>query len=263
MIYSRKNLVINPAGPNIILSMPLTNGNVLVYDATLGSYVNNDSENLVQASNIGNGLPVFKEKDGLELKFNTLAEGTNIILTESGGEIIISASLPSGTSSIVTIANTIEDRNALIPSLQIGEQVFVNDTGEGENALYLWNGSEFKTISTQDSAETDAHTISYTLTPSSPSSSLIGRISPTSRVTLVTVQVIIPFDGVGASLSIGDDNLGSESIMCADLNDLSQIGNYVSTTSIIFGGSNETEIKAFFAPESSLVGVAQVLVTYV
>ena len=74
--------------------------------------------------------------------------------------------------------------------LQAGDSVYVLDTGEGEWALHLWDGTQWNVVATQDSASTDANSLSHTYTmPSSAFGTTetvtLGRISDNSRIVSV------------------------------------------------------------------------------
>lgn len=209
-LYSRKNLVINTNGPDPLkLLQPVSNGQVLIFDAALGSFV------------------------------------------------------PEPIDNVSVVATDISERDALASSLGEGATVFVKDTGQGESAFYLWDGSQFVLISTFDSAQTDAQTLSVDLTHSSPSQTVLGRVSPTSKVVNVYVVVTQEFNGTSPTLSIGDDTNGVDIHMAASLNDLTVADTYISGSSFVYTGSLEIEIKAYLNAGGSTQGQAQVLVTYV
>lgn len=54
-------------------------------------------------TNIGAGVPVFKDKVGVDLRYRTLLAGANVAIIDTGNEVLISA----------TSANTFEDRNGI------------------------------------------------------------------------------------------------------------------------------------------------------
>ena len=257
-IFSRKNLLISVQGPDSLLINPTSNGEILFFDAKLGSFIPpfGTGDN-TQGINQGTGVPVFDNQVDQDLFFNTLKEGNFITITESGGEITIS-STPATTLLVPTIAA----RDALT-GVTSGTQVFVQDTGQGEHAMYLWTGSEYITISTEDSAATDAQTLAATVVHSSPTKTLLGRVSPGSKVVEVIVDVITPFNGSAPTLSIGDIVNGIGVVMNETANDLTVSDKYTLKTSFLYTGTLETEIKIFLDADGSSDGRADVTVSYV
>jgi hypothetical protein len=54
-------------------------------------------------SNVGTGAGVFKTKVGVDLKFRTIKQGANVTVTQSGDEVIISASAGTALKTVRTI----------------------------------------------------------------------------------------------------------------------------------------------------------------
>ena len=76
----------------------------------------------------------------------------------------------------------------------------VIDNGVGEWALYLWDGSAWVKVSDQDSANTDAQTL--TLNVTAPISGFgnskdhdLGNVSPGGKIQSVSIDVHTPFTG--------------------------------------------------------------------
>jgi len=260
-IYARRNLVIANFGPNVLLTQPLTNGQILVYDAQRGSFINASNE-ISSAANLGTGVPVFEEQSGTTLEFNSLVAGENVQITNTDGNITISAN--SSSESVVQTVPNIAARNALT-GLANGALVLVQDTGTGSDqyALYMWLNSTWITIATQDSAETDANTFTYTLNFNSPTTIPLGYISAGHRGVEITVDVVTAFNGLNPSLTIGDAINGPASLMPANLNDLTTAGNYDTEGNFVYAGPNDTLINVYFNSGSSTVGQAIVIVSYV
>lgn len=164
-----------------------------------------------------------------------------------------------GASSNTFIVQNIVGRDALSPAA--GDQSFVRDGGTtGEWELYLFD-SVWILIATQDSAATDARTIAGDIDPSTISPVLLGNVSAGSRVTLVTIEVIIAFDGAPV-LTVGTDADNDELASNAEI-DLSATGTYTITTDVEYLATPDTDIKAFFTAGGATVGDARILVTYV
>ena len=142
-----------------------------------------------------------------------------------------------------------------------GDQAFVRSgstTGEWE--MYLWDAA-WILISNQDSASTDAKTIEALVVPATVSPVLLGNVSPDSRVTIVTIEVTVAFDGA-PTLSVGD--AGDNARLIDDsLHDLSEIGTYSTTTDYVYSGGADTDVNGYFSASGATVGSARILVTYV
>lgn len=186
------------------------------------------------------------------------------------------ASVVSGigaSSKTFTVAD-IAARDALTAA--DGDQSFVRSgatTGEWE--MYIWDalaGPAWILIGTQDSASTDAKTIEAIVVPSTISPVLLGNVSPDSRVTIVTIEVTIAFDGA-PTLTVGDsgDNARLSRVISGDpptpddegMHDLSSVGTYSTTTDYVYTGSADTDINGYFSAGGATVGSARILVTYV
>jgi len=169
-----------------------------------------------------------------------------------------------GASSNTFMVADITARDLLTPA--DGDQSFVRSgatTSEWE--MYIWDvlagPAAWILISTQDSASTDAKTIEAIVVPATISPVLLGNVSPDSRVTVVTIEVTIAFDG-SPTLSVGDS--GDNARLIDDsLHDLSELGTYSTTTDYVYGGSTDTDINGYFSAGGATTGSARILVTYV
>ena len=191
-----------------------------------------------------------------------------------------------GASSNTYVVANIIARDAL--SAAEGDQAFVRTGTSGEYELYIWDAA-WILVGTADSARTDANTIDTGL-PSHPHGNIlfgdttpvtIGNISNNSRVTTVTVEVIIPFDGditnlpptfmAPAFFSIGDDGNNSRLFIDNDTTgtvDWLVAGSYVCTVDYTYNGTEvagtaDTDVKAYFNFTGSTTGEARIIVTHV
>ena len=164
-----------------------------------------------------------------------------------------------GASSNTYVVADITARDALTAAE--GDQAFVRSgatTGEWE--LYLWDAA-WILIATQDSASTDAKTIEAIVVPATISPVLLGNVSPDSRVTVVTIEVTVAFDGA-PTLTVGDSANNSR-LIDDMLHDLSETGTYTTTTDYVYGGASDTDINGYFSAGGATTGSARILVTYV
>lgn len=257
--YSRKNLVLGKQGPFAATFPKTTNAQTLLWDAGNGSFVNPSAVNndIVDASNLGGGVNVFDNQVGDELFFNTLQSGGNTTITKSGNEIVI--------SSGIYVVDNIPARDALIPTLSSGPagvQVFVKDDGQGEYVLFLWDGTGFITLSTQDSSSTDSQTVQKEMTYTQGSISLV-TVSPTSRISNLVVEVLDTFDNPNAFITIGDDTNGNDIHLASDLVDLDIMDKFETSSTFIYPSPNEETVKAYLSPGASTKGLLRITLTYV
>lgn len=185
----------------------------------------------------------------------------DVLTTDGAGNLFFAPPVISGAGSSVTfVAANIAARDAI--TLQVtGDQVFVrNGATTGEWEMYVWDAA-WVLISTQDSAATDAKTIAGDIDPSTISPVLLGNVSANSRVTLVSIDVSVAFDGAPV-LTVGTDAVNNELAADSEM-DLGVIGTYTIVTDVEYTASVDTDIKAYFAAGGATVGTARVLVTYV
>lgn len=182
------------------------------------------------------------------------------VFTVENGDKAAGLYVASGVrQASVTVVADISARNALTPD--VGDQAHVLDKGNGEWALFLWDGSAWVEIANQDSARTDADSAQYMLNSNSPSVSEIVTVSSGSRVTLITVEVITPFDGnptMGVGYGSDLDALFQDNFV-----DLSTVGTYANQTDTFFNTGNDTDIVVQYTANGATQGQARIVVTYV
>lgn len=181
-------------------------------------------------------------------------------------------------SASTTVVINLPALNSLEPL--IGDQAYVidSDDGQGNNvgewSLWLFDGSNWIQTSNQHSSVTDAKSLEYSLTVTSPGSINIGEISTGRRVTLITVEVTEPFNeasvlNIGYSINnpiLPPPIVESDGLMDSSIIDLTVVGTYTTTTDILFGTDTiqgDVNITANFLSNGSIFGAAQVLVSYV
>lgn len=241
----------------------------------------------------GNGFAGTSSISGLNASYAG-STGKNLLLTRAdGGEVIIrnitgtpsedfglisghNGSYPIGLDveqGIRKAGTTVVSNTAardLLPNVLVGDQAHVLDTGENEWGLFLWDGSNWVIIATQDSASTDANSLYHTYVMPSPSEGntdiiIMGRISNNSRVVSVLVEVITAFSGYSGdapTLNIGTSSTISE-LVHEDLIDLESEGSYNLTPDYHYAGANEIEIIATLNHNAATSGQIKITVTYV
>jgi hypothetical protein len=196
------------------------------------------------------------------------------ILSGHTGSYAVGLNVEQGVRKAgTTVVSNIAARDALPVNLA-GDSVYVLDTGEGEWALHLWDGSQWNVVATQDSASTDANSLSHTYTMPSTSfgtteTVTLGRISDNSRVVSVLVEVLTPLTGYAGgptnqvpALEVGTTADPSR-FMTEDQNDIEGTGSYTTTPDFHYAGSSELEIKVALSHLNATAGEVKVTVTYV
>lgn len=203
----------------------------------------------------------------------TADDGRQILLRDKTGQPILNLGLFSVENGKLPIGLVIEQsakttesfvvadipaRDAL--TVGVGDTVFVLDKGDNEWGSFIFDGSVFVIISTEESARTDSRSLSVDITPSSSLTTLLGEVSTGSRVNPVTIEVLTPFNGVPV-MQVGDativDRLFEDALV-----DLTIVGTYESTPAFQYTSGNDTEINVTFNANGATVGLARVTITY-
>ena len=225
----------------------------------------------------------YSAASGASLKL-TRSDGGEIIIRDKVGTPTIDFGIMSGHSGSyalglnvekgirsgggITVVADMTARNALSPLT--GDQAHVLDTGEGEWALYLYSGSSWTLIANEDSAATDANSLSHTFTTpvggfGNTSTVTLGRVSSNSRILSVLVEcttAVTGYTGGTPSLIVGVQS-DTDRFMSDYENDLETTGSYVTNPDYHYAGATELEIKCSFAHYGATGGDIKVTVTYV
>jgi hypothetical protein len=178
------------------------------------------------------------------------------------------------------VVGTLTARNALTPTL--GNQAYVVDSDDGSggyaNQWSLWiytisgpsNG--WTLLARQDSADSDSATIEFTFDPSTPSAITVGTLPTGGRITLITIEVVVPFDGtptIEVGYTVNNPLLPPPvpaGLMTISEIDLTIAGTYSALSDILFGTDTlpgDVDITANFTAGGATVGSAQIIVSYV
>lgn len=159
-----------------------------------------------------------------------------------------------GTNYVVDIMN---DVDALSP--YIGDGVHVLDSGNGEWVEMKYTELGWVIISTQDSARTDADTLSLDINHTDNGMVYIGTVSPNSRISNITIEVTEAFDSQTTLINVGDA-VNNTRLFNDDFIDLMNNGTYTNTPSYVY--SDETELYAYFDNGNSTVGRLKIVISY-
>ena len=183
------------------------------------------------------------------------------VLSGQTGRYALGLNIEQGLrSSATTMVANITARDALhaLP----GDQAYVLDAGNGEWAMFIWDGSEWLPFGNERSEATDAKTLTqeFDLTTLSTGEQSLGFISAGRRVVDITINVV-DANGDGNTIEIFADNSGTQTtLMHVDDSNLSINGAYSTTSTYTTTGYEE--IKAMITVGNA-VSSLKISLTYV
>jgi hypothetical protein len=192
------------------------------------------------------------------------------VLSGHNGSYAMGLNVEQGVRKAGTVVvPNIATRDSL-PSQLTGDSAYVLDTGQGEWGLYIWDGTQWSLVATQDSAATDANSLSHTFTCpvggfGTAQTITLGRISDNSRIVSVLVEVLGPMQGYSGgvpSLEVGTAT-DPDRFMSDYENDLESNGSYTTTPDFHYSGATELEIKANLEHYDATLGEIKVTVSYI
>jgi hypothetical protein len=150
--------------------------------------------------------------------------------------------------------------------MAIGDLVFVTDASgipadaaPGQYAVYMWTGSAWTVIATQDSSAADDKVVSVSLDHTATGTIAVNTARAKASVVSVQVNVTSAFDSTMA-LSVGTTANNAQLIDVTE-SDLQTIGTYVLNMNTVLSASAETPVNIYITG-SATVGAAVVTVTY-
>ena len=230
----------NFAGPASITSIPTT-------------ILANTSTFVLRLTRADGGPMTIRDIEG------TVLASTGVLSGQSG-RYALGLNIEQGlrTSATTVVAN-MAARDALYPL--IGDQVYVIDDGNGEWAMFLYDGASWTNMSNKRSSQTDAKTLEYTIdfsqSVATPTQFSIGSISEGRRVENVTIHVA--GSAARASISVGTSADPELLLAPGDVN-VSVVGSYKVETDYITTEHTEMFVTVTGAEIS---GDVTVILTYV
>ena len=241
-----------------VLTLTESNGNAInLYNNT------NDANGnpFVGSGNVSGLVATTSASSGVKLKLNRTDGGPIDIFDSTGnfennttlfsvhnGMFPLAMNVEQGIrSASVQVVNNIAARNSLTPTT--GDQAYVIDNGVGEWALYLYDGSAWTKVSDQDSANTDAQTL--TLNVTAPISGFgnsqnydLGNVSPGGKIQSVSVDVHTAFAGGSQDTTIEVGTVSDNDLLhSANDNDPTSTGAYLSNPEYLWPTSNTAEFE--------------------
>ena len=196
-----------------VLTLTETNGNAI----TIVNVTNDTNNNpFVGASNVS-GLPASTSANGGYKLRLTRSDGGPIDVYESTEHFRLNTGIASGHTGMYPLAMNIEQGirtggTTLVANItardslaaMAGDQAYVTNDGQGEWALYLYDGSGWVEISNEDSATVDAKTMQTSFSMpiggfGNSTTNNLGNISPGRKIQSVSVDVTTAFTGYSGS----------------------------------------------------------------
>lgn len=274
------NLVVTTTAT--VLTLTEINGNAI-------SITNGNAEQngffFVGDSNIS-GLPAFTpatnaaklrliRSNGGEILIyedSTLWQDETGIFSGHTGSLPLAMNIEQGVrTGGTTVVSTIAARDGLQPAA--GDQAYVVNKGDGEWGLYLYTGSEWSLLGTQDSATVDAKTLTTTFTMpaggfGNSTTNTLGNISPGRKIVEVSVTVNTVFTGFDGSIkpNIEVGTISNASLfVSATTNDLTEVSTYIASPDFLYPASNtqDLQIRVRCNHFQSTAGNVTIKLTYV
>lgn len=262
--------------PDIVASYDNSTGRLTLTNTDGGDIIIENISGDTFASDIGDSATGFNETN-ISPKDKTIVE----MVVENGDEIVIrqiegnftSSSGISGADNgrramgIYYGGKVREGTNYVIDNMSqlddlspfIGDGVHVLDSGNGEWNELKYTTSGWVIIATEDSARTDADTLSITIVPEDKGQIYIGTVSANSRISNITIVVTEAFNDDSMTINVGDattpDVLFNDSFI-----DLMTTGTYTNTPSNVY--TTETDIFAVISNHTSLIGELKIIISY-
>lgn len=275
------NLVVSATAT--ILTLTELNGNAISItngNAEQGGYF------FVGDSNIS-GLPAFTPATNASIIQLTRSNGGEILIYEDStlwqdetgifsghtGSLPLAMNIEQGVrTGGTTVVATIAARDALQPAA--GDQAYVVNKGDGEWGLYLYTGSEWSLLGTQDSATVDAKTLTTTfIMPvggfGNSTTNTLGNISPGRKIVSVSMEIHTAFSGYTGNIlpNIEVGTVADQDIFVDDVsNDLTDSTvDFMVQPEFVYPASNsqDLQIRVRCNHYQSSAGNVTVKLTYV
>ncbi len=164
-------------------------------------------------------------------------------------------------SSTTVVAN-IPSRDALNPAT--GDMAYVLNDGTGSFALYVWDGTSWNLIGTEESAQVDARTFEIDYTVGNATTIFLGNVSVGRKVESVSTDVNVAFDDPASTLTVGsvaDPDL----LFTNNMVNLTIADRYLDNPEYFVedAGGQDAQYYVTVDPQTSTTGNVTVKITYV
>lgn len=191
--------------------------------------------------------------------FNGVFFNTAGVLSGQNGRYALGLNIEQGLrSSQTSVVADIAARDALYPL--VGDQAYVIDDGNGEWALFLWDGSQWNRFQNQRSESTDASTLKQTINLPQPGQtySILGAVTAGRRIFNVAVVVNNELAIVG-----GNDftvEIGNTAVWEYKKHGSNKVGSYAVDTQLITNARQDVKVNH---PNGGIAGNFTVEVSYI
>lgn len=255
-----------------------TGGGITIINGTNDA----NSNPFVGASNVS-GLPATTSATTAQLITLNRADGGEILIYESSDIFQTNTGVFSGQNGSLPLALNVEQgirkggvsvvadlaaRDSL--TAQVGDQAHVLDSGFGEWALYLYDGSTWTQVATQDSSTVDARTLTTTFNgPFNLGGNVtvqnLGYVSPGRKITTVSVEVETALTGGLDSPVIEVGTASNVDLFMGTLDsDLSLVDDFIILPEYVYPDTANVEllVQAKLTHFAATAGSVTVKVTY-
>jgi hypothetical protein len=182
------------------------------------------------------------------------------------GETGLSAlTATAGSAAKSTVVANITARNALT-GMNTGDIAFVQDASgiptdaaPGQYAVYMWTGSAWTVIATQDSGESDDKVVSVALTDASTGTIAVNTARANATCVSVQVNVTTAFTGT-MEISVGT-SANNTLLIDTTESDLTSVGTYMLNMNTQLSNTVDTPVNIYVSGTAT-TGAATVTVTY-
>ncbi len=164
--------------------------------------------------------------------------------------------------SSTTVVADIPARDALTPGT--GDMAYVLNDGTGSFALYVWDGSTWNLIGTEESAQVDARTYEVDYSVGDATTIFLGNVSVDRKIETVSADVTVAFDDATANVLVG--TVGDPDLLF-DGNDVESdvVGTYSINPEYFVEDVSGQDAQYYVTidPQAATVGNVTVTITYV
>lgn len=247
-IYANRSVFIrNQRTPTVNLDSIIDNGEILVFDSTLGAFKNSSIEHAINLTNKGTGSAIAQLSEN-NLSFKTIKPGNNILFQDDGNTITIG-------NKNAAIYENLTELNAVTGDL--GSLAYVKDAGGGQTGFYVWNGSGWIALISGASQIALVHKkIDYLSLAVTDIVSLPGK----AVIMNTEINISTPFNN-GSTFTIGtpDNNL-----LLLDSNevDIASVHSFKDDSNFVLPDTGTQNIKAYFNNMGSTQGELTLFIQY-
>ena len=250
-IYATKTVFAVQRTIPAILTQPVSNNDILIFNAESGVFSNESIAEAIDISNTGTGSPLASIA-GNTISVKSLAGGSNISLVDDGLTVTIN------NDSTAIVAN-MTALSALGPTSDVGRSALVIDTGAGQPGLFVWNGSWISAGGSGAGGMSLTH-VNFSHSSSSP---LSITTLPASAVILTTqVAIGTAFNGSPASTVTVGTPAENNMLMTTDEIDTTQVKSFIDDTYFILPSGGNQQINAYFSFNGATQGAGTIFILY-